>query len=592
MQEALITAPAPDADGPADPVTLEIIHGKLVAAATEMGLVLARCSMSPVIYEVLDFACGITDANAQLLSQANGITAFTGTFQGHVRAVIRKFGAGVLEGDVYLVNDPFTGGTHLSDVGVVKPVFAGGELIAFAIAVSHWTELGGTVPGSISPEATEIYHEGLRFPALRIYRQGERLEDMFDVIAANVRMPKETLGDANASVASVNIAETRLHELFGKYGRHALLRGFAHLMAKSEKVSRAAVAALPDGVYQADDWIDGTSFTQEQIPVHVEVRIAGDEITFDFTGSSAMQKGPFNCSRGALLSAVKTVFKALVGPQEPSNEGWFRPLQVAVPEGTVFSATYPHAVGWCIEIMQQAQDLAWKALAPLAPGRLSAGNYMSISATFVCGAQPATGNPFVLIEPHVGGWGATDSCDGTSALIAPIDGDTYNYSIELLEAKFPVRCHRYGLNTEGGAGPGRYRGGYGVIREYEVLLDDAIFYAGIGRSVERPWGLNGAGPGSVNYVDVHANGKTWRGARVPPTDIDAGTKLTIVTGGGGGYGYPSERPEEKVLSDVLDGYLDPERALEEYGVIVDAHGRLDVEATAARRNALMSGRDV
>ena len=578
-------APRSDTDvtGASDHVTLEIIWGKLNAAADEMAIILARSSMSPVVYEVLDFACGICDANAQLLSQANGITAFTGTFQGHVQTVIGKCGESLSEGDIYLVNDPFTGGTHLSDVGVVKPIFAGGELVAFAIAVSHWTELGGTVLGSLSPAATEIYHEGLRFPALRIHRDNQPLEDMYAVIAANVRMPKETLGDINASVASVNVAEARIQELFKRYGREAVVRTFAHLIGQSEKVSRATIAALPDGVYEAEDWIDGTSFSQERVPIRIAVGIAGEDITFDFTGSSPMQKGPYNCSRGALLSAVKTVFKAMVGPHAPSNEGWFRALHVIVPEGTVFSATYPHAVGWCIEIMEQAQELAWKALAPLAPDRFSVGNYMSISATFVCGNEPTTGNPFVIIEPHIGGWGATDSWDGASALIAPIDGDTYNYSIELLEAKYPVRCRRYALNVEGGVGPGRFRGGYGVVREYEILADDVIFYAGVGHSIERPWGLEGGGQGSVNYVEVHSNGGSWRRARVRETPIGRGDLIRIVTGGGGGHGDPRQRSEQAVADDVVDGYLTAEAARAAYHVAIEADGTIDAEATAALR---------
>ena len=353
-----------------------------------------------------------------------------------------------------MVNDPYTGGTHLSDVGIIKPIFVDGEVLAFGIAVAHWTEIGGSVPGSLSPKATEIFHEGLRFPGLRIYREGERQDDLFDLIAANVRLPKMTLGDLNAEIAAVRIADKRIQEMCGKYGVETIRRSFAHLMAQSEKVSRAAIAALPDGVYTAKDLIDGDGFTDEQIPVQIEVHIKGDTIAFDFTGTSAQRPGPLNCTRGALLSAVKTVFKALVDPQALSNEGWFRPIEITVPDGTVFSATYPQAVGWYFEMTGQISELVWMALAPLAPERFSVGSFMSLCATVFYGREPRTGDQFVLIEPHMGGWGASHDQDGTSVLIGTADGDTYNYSVELLEAKFPIRCNRYAMNVEAGTGKG------------------------------------------------------------------------------------------------------------------------------------------
>ena len=326
-------------------ITLEIIRNKLLAIADEMGVVLARTSMSPVIYEVLDFACGLTDAKAQLLAQTNGITVFTGTFQGHIETVIRKFGDSMQPGDIYIANDPFTGGTHLSDVGIIKPVFVEDELTAFAIAVAHWTELGGSVPGSLSPQATGIYHEGLRFTGLRIVRAGKRADDLFDLIAANARLPKMTLGDLNAEIAAVNIAESRLVEVCGKYGPAAVKDSFRYLMSGGEKVSRAAIAALPDDVYEAEDFIDGDGFSDVQTKVQIKVRIEGDSITCDFTGTSPQRAGPLNCSRGALLSAVKTAFKALVDPQAPSNEGWFGPLASWFPTTPCSAPAIPRRSG-------------------------------------------------------------------------------------------------------------------------------------------------------------------------------------------------------------------------------------------------------
>ena len=310
MQQAPQPSPA-EAGGP-NTVTLDIVRGKLLAAADEMGVVLARASMAPVIYEVLDFACGITDCDAQLLSQTNGITVFTGTFQ--ERIVERKFGATIGPGDVFAFNDPFDGGSHLPDVSVIKLVFAEGALLGFAIAVAHWTDLGGTVPGSLPPDATEIFHEGLRLPPVRIHKAGAPVPEIIDVIMANLRLPVIARGDLNAQLASVNIAERRLHELCAKYGRETVRTSFDHLLDSGERLSRAGIAALPDGVYEAEDNIDGDGFTDEPIPIRVQVRIKGDEITFDFSGSSAQRRGPLNAPRSALLSAVKTVFRALIDP--------------------------------------------------------------------------------------------------------------------------------------------------------------------------------------------------------------------------------------------------------------------------------------
>jgi N-methylhydantoinase B len=486
-------------------------------------------------------------------------------------------------GDIYMTNDPFEGGTHSADIALIQPVFIEDEVLGFAISVAHWSEVGGKVAGSLSPDATEIYQEGIRFPGIRIYRQGELQEDIVQLIAENVRLPKMSLGDLNAGLAAVRIADTRLKEICAKYGIATVRETFHHIISASEQLSRQAVAALPDGVYEAEDWIDGDGITDERIPVRVKVTIEGDWMTFDFTGSSPQCRGPINCARGALLSSVKTVFKALVDPGAPSNEGWFRPVRVVIPDGTVFSAVKPAPTGWYYEGSAQASELVWKALAPLAPERFGAGSYMSLCASYICGKDPRTGETFVHIEPHDGGWGAGPHRDGTSALIATTDGDTYNYSIELLEAKFPLLVHRYALNVEDGAGAGRCRGGFGVVREYEILTDDAFTYASIGRSVERPWGLDGGRPGTVNYMEIVQNGARRRSARVPNTALRRGDRVRIVTGGGGGYGDPLTRAPAMVAADVADGYITPDVAREEYGVVIGADCRGDEGATAALR---------
>ena len=565
-----------------DSVTLEIIRGKLVAVADEMGLVLARSSMSPVIYEVLDFACGICDAKGQLISQTNGITVFTGTFLTQITSVLRKFGGNIHPGDVFMLNNPFEGGTHLCDVCIIRPIFAGGALIAFGIALAHWSEVGGKTAGSLPPDATEIYQEEIQFPAVKLFDRDVRQDVILDIIAANVRLPKMSLGDLNAELASVRIAEIRLLEVAERYGTDRLVAAFENILSASERLSRAAIAAMPQGTFMATDWIDGDGIVDERFPVCVAVTIAGEEITVDLTGCSPQLQGPVNCPRGAMISAVKTVLKAIVDPKAPSNEGWFRPLTIVCPDRTVFSAEPPAAVGWYYEGTSQVSELVWKALAPVLQDRFSAGSCNSLCVSVLTGTSD-NGEPFVLVEPGMVGWGATEDEDGASVVSAITNGDTFNYSIELLEAKFPLRMQQYALNIEGGVGPGRRRGGFGAVREYEVLSPTASLSASFGRSVERPWGLAGGGQGSCNRIEVVRGGEVIRGARLPTLALKAGDRVKLITGGGGGFGDPLERPPADVAEDVRNGYLTGPQAREQYAVSLTASGEVDESGTRTLR---------
>ncbi len=549
-----------------DRITLDILSGKLTATVDEMGAVLARTSMSPVIYEILDFACGLCDAEGRLVAQGNGITLFTGTFSEQVRHLIAKHGEGFRPGDVFISNQPYDGGTHACDMAIMRPVFLpDGRLLAFALSVAHWIDVGGAKPGSIPPDATEIYQEGLRFPCLRLCRDNEIDPGLLDLLRANLRYPDLALGDLNAELAATRIAERRLLEVAARYGAEALEACFRHILERDAAASRRAVAALPDGRYEAEDWIDGDGVVDERIPVRVAVTIAGEAVTFDFTGSAEARQAPINCTRGALLSAVKTVFKALVDPQAPANDGWFQPLSVICPPGSVFTAEPPSPVGWYYEGSAQASELAWKALAPLAPERFSAGSYMSLTVAYLCGRGGKGRRDYVHIEPAHGGWGASRDADGASALIALTDGDTYNYASEVIEAKFPLRLRRYQLNTADGGGAGRHRGGFGLVREFEILEEGNFLYCSVGRSETPPWGMEEGAAGSCNRVEVERGGEVLTLTRSPHLDLQVGDRVRVVTGNGGGYGPPGERAPAAVAADVEAGYLSEEQATAAYG---------------------------
>jgi N-methylhydantoinase B len=490
-----------------DPIEMEIIHGRLQAISDEMGIALSRSSMSPVIYEIRDFSCGICAADGQLISQANGITAFTGIFSNVVRSVRKKHGPTIMAGDIFITNDPYAGSTHTADVMVIKPIFFEAQLVAFVVAAAHWTDLGGSVAGSLSPQATEIFHEGLRLTNLRIFRGGIRQEDVFDIIAANVRLPAMSLGDLNAQIAGVRIGDLRMREICEAYGPDTLRQAIQKILVAGEAASRRAIAALPEGTYSARDWIDGDGASDEPIPIALSIIVKPDRLIFDFSGSSPQRNAPLNCAVGALEAAVKTVFKAIVDPGGALHDGWFRPIKVQVPDGTIFSAKPPAPTGWYYEVTAHASDLVWKAFASIIPSRLSAGSYLSLCVTYIGGTDPANGAPFILVEPHLGGWGATAQADGENALIALTDGETYNYPVELFEAKFPFRINEYGLNIAGSSGQGKHRGGLGIMREYEVLADDAFVFASFGRSVHKPWSINGGGEGSVNAIELIRDGR-------------------------------------------------------------------------------------
>jgi N-methylhydantoinase B len=564
VQPEPVTAPAAGADA----FTREVIRNKLLAIAGEMGIVLARTSMSPIVYEVLDFACGITDAEARVIAQDNGLCLFTGTFRPQVEAVLARHPAATMRpGDIYMTNGPYGGGTHTADVALVMPLFAGETLLAFGISVTHWTEVGGKVLGSLAPDATEIYQEGLQFPQLRLYREGELNAELVELIRENVRLPMMSIGDLSAGVAAVRIAAERLGGIVARYGLAATRETFAAILAHGEAIARDALRRIPPGVYTAEDVIDGDGISEDPIPVRVRVTVTPEKLIADFTGTAPQVRGPVNCARGALMSACKTVFKAITAPAAPSNEGLFAPLEVIAPEGTVFTAVRPAPTGWYYEASAFATELVWKALAPVLPEHLSAGSYVSLCAYYIGGTRP-DGSYWVQVTPQDGGWGAGIDVDGESGLIATTDGDTYNYPAEVIEHAFPLAMERNALNVAAGGGAGRRRGGFGTIREFRVLNPGGGFLlASLGRSVHRPWAVDGGQEGTVNYFEVvRTDGETIRGGRITDLPLAHGDLVRVVTGNGGGWGDPRQRERDLVNDDLRDGYITEETARDVYGL--------------------------
>jgi len=568
-----------------NPFTLTIVQEHLRSAADEMFVRLGKASKSPIIYEVLDYSCALISTKSELIAEAQGVPGFTGVLPFAVQSILDKYDpAGMLPGDIYATNDPYSGGgTHLSDVCLIGPIFWESDLVAFAANKAHWTEVGGMAAGSWTTDATEIYQEGLQLPAVKLYDAGEAISSLIDIIAANVRLPDMTLSDLYAGIAAIRAGEARVHEICERYGLTALRQSIRQLLNQSEIVARAGLATLPNGIYEAEDWMDDDGLSEDPIPIRVRITIDDESFTADFTGSSAQVSGPINGTWARLQSSCRVVFKAVTSPGHPNSEGSFRPVRVICPEGTIFRAQRPAPVSTYWEAGAAAVDLLWRALFPIAQDRLTVGHFLSICGTSLAG-KDANGDLFVLVEPQAGGWGAGVDKDGEGGLVAQGDGETYNIPVEVCEARYPILVEQYAFDiTPHGAG--KYRGGRGLVRDYRILCDEATLTTTFGRHRYPPWSAEEGQDGSTNGAAVIRGGAdkptVWRGklARYP---LRKGDLARLVTGTGGGYGNPNHRSVDRVIEDVKNGQVTLEQAKDGYGVELEP-GTLEITALSQTR---------
>jgi len=555
----------------ASPFTLEIIKNGLIVASEEMFHSWGRTAKSPVIYEVLDYAVGLIDASGKdLVTQAPGIPGFTGVLDFAAEEVVRRWGEEIHPGDVFVSNVPYESGTHLNDVTLIMPIFHGERRLGFAVAKGHWSEVGGMHFGSWTSDSTEIYQEGLQLPCVKLFVGDEPNRNVIDIIRFNSRLPEFVLGDMYAQVASMKVAGRRVRRLVEKYGLETVLDAMDRLLEDGERYAKLKLKELPKGTFTAEDWIDDDGITDDPIPVKARVEITEEEFLVDFTGSGKQAAGSINSAYPSTVSGVRETYMALIDPYTHPNGGFFSPIKIIVPEGTVFNPVRPAPTSTFWEGMSHAADIVWKALAPHAPERLSAGHFLSIEATILGGVDDRTGEPFAIVEPQPGGWGAGCDQDGESALVACGDGETYIASSEVYERRTPILVERYALNTEDGTGHGRFRGGFGAVREYRVLCREASLTVSAGRSKFPPWGVEGGMMGTPNYAVVYKKGQEPKEHRkVAALRMLRGDMVSLRTGGGGGWGDPLEREPERVLRDLKNGYITAEEALNVYGVAVE-----------------------
>jgi N-methylhydantoinase B len=527
-----------------DPITLELYRHRLAGVAEEMGITLRRTSYSPNIKERLDFSCAAFDGAGRMIAQAAHIPAHLGAMPASVQTILARFPTWE-RGDVVIVNDPFEGGNHLPDITMVAPVFAfdddlGDALVPdfFVASRAHHADVGGMSPGSL-PLSTEIYQEGIIIPPIKLYKRGVLNEDLLHLILRNVRTPDERRGDLAAQRAASAVGEQRLCALVATHGREEVITYTTALQHYSERLTRAAIATWPDGVYPFEDvleLVDGDHVTL--LPIRVTATIAGDGVTFDFTGTAPVMRGSLNAVIAIAQSACYYVVRCLVGDEVPMNAGCFVPVQVVAPENCIVNALSPAAVaGGNVETSQRITDVVLGALAQALPDRIPAASQGTMN-NLTIGGQRLDGTHYAYYETIAGGMGAGKAGAGLSGVQVHMT-NTLNTPVEALEMAFPFRLLRYSLRA-GSGGKGAQTGGDGVVREY-LLLAPATVTMLSERRVVPPWGLAGGAPGALGRNSlIHADGHVEELPSKFTRYLEAGTRLRIETPGGGAWGEGGE----------------------------------------------------
>ncbi|MEC7488290.1 MAG: hydantoinase B/oxoprolinase family protein [Pseudomonadota bacterium] len=573
-----------------DPVVTEIVRNGVIAITEEMKSNLMRTAYNMIIYEALDFTVGLFTAKGETISIGLGLPMFIRGMAETIKTKLAHYGVdGIMPGDILLTNDAYITGSHLNHLTFSLPIFLDGELIGFSCCMAHWPDIGGTLDGI----TTDIYSEGLQLPIVKYQREGVVNEELVDIIKANVRLPDRAMGDLRAQLTAITTGERRYLELVGRYGKNQVATSLSDIMDQSERAARARTLSIPDGVYEAESYMDddGVSIS-DRIPIRVRVTVDGDEMTVDLSDVAEQVRGFYNSGITTGHACSQVAFKCITSPTDyPINDGSFRNLKAIVPPGRVISAVKPAPMRWWMTFPMTIVDTIFKALTPGIPDRTIAGHHADLVCGMLNGINPQT-NEFYLafIGPTGGGWGAKKSEDGVSATVCINDGDTHNSPAEQLEAKYPLLIENYILREDSG-GAGEFRGGLGCGYTVQARAD-LMLNAQVDRMHCKPWGLNGGLDAAGNAVVLRSNG-SWKedypNAKLLTARIKKGDAFAVRSGGGGGFGDPLNRPAAKVADDVRQGYVSVMSAKKNYGVICNGSGALDVEGTEHLRSSRRSG---
>lgn len=575
-----------------DPVTLSVIAGSLNSAAKEMGLTLFRMAYSSIIRESEDLGAGLFDADGNELCESDSTPMHIGSLPGYITGVRHFLGDDIHDGDVILHNNPYHGASHTPDLAIIIPIFYKEQLVGFAANTGHVLDTGGSTPG-IVVDVVDVYAEGKIYNAVKLFDKGVKNTSMWRHIFENVRTKRENEGDVEAMIASAQVGKRRFLELIERYGLETVQIACNKWMDYSEKMLRAEIEKIPDGIYTAPTaWLDddGRNYGKP-LRIEVSVEIQGSDITVDLTGSSPQVETAYNVPfSGSTLPGIYTIIRSLLLDEAnselyvPQNSGIFRPIKVIAPEGSIFNPRYPAACMARFNQIQRVADQINLCLGEVLPKKTNGGNSANIQVNAFSGINEEDSNYWIYIEVNEGSYGGRygkDGMDSVDNLIA----NTRNNPIEELEMRLPMLCERYELRDEGAAA-GQWRGGIGIVRNWKMLSDGV--YTGEGdRQYDVPRGVHGGQDGLTGKLALVRNGEvTHLPGKQPDYRLKKDDILITTTPCGGGYGNPLERHPELVISDLLDEFIQEESVKNVYGVIYE-NGRIDIKKTKALRQQLI-----
>lgn len=535
-----------------DPVLVEVVRNKLEGIANEMQSTLFKSSFSPIVKEGLDASASLFTLSGETLAQAIALPFHLATLIPMVRKVLEEFPLDTMEdGDIFIMNDPYLGGTHLPDIALIMPIFEGEVPIAFSAAMTHHQDVGGMTPGSVPTNATEIFQEGIRIPPLKYYSRGEINSTLIKILRLNVRLPDSFEGDLNAQVAACQIGRRRLVSLAEKYGAKEIKYIFSELLDRSEIMTRDAIKGLPNGIFSHVDYLDNDGVDLDMpIKINVNVKIDDDEIYLDFTGTNKQVKGPFNLMPSGAYAAAYFSVHAMIDANVPVNGGCFRPISLKLPERSIVNPEEPAAVNARTSTMKRVAGCITSALGKADPPRAvadAAGELLLLAF----GGEREDGSRYVVGELVASGSGASEGMDGVDVI--ETDGtNCMNLPIEALELDVPIRINKTELR-KGSGGAGKFRGGLGIVREYEVLKGEVIFTHRGERHAYAAQGISSGGAGALaQSVIYRLDGTTEVINSKIIQKLQPGDRVVVETAGGGGYGDIKERSQQSVIADQVN----------------------------------------
>lgn len=578
----------------ADPIVTEIIRNGLLGVTEEMKTNLMRTAYNMIIYEALDFTVGLFTPKGETVSIGLGLPTFIRGMSETIKSKIRHFGYGNMHpGDIYITNDAYTTGSHLNHITLTLPIFCGGKLVGFACCMGHWLDIGGTIGGM----TTDIFSEGLQIPVLKLHDRGKENADLTSIIRMNVRLPSLAMGDLRAQITAVKTGERGVTELVDRYGQRAYAQAIAAIMDASERSARANTKEIPDGVYEAESFMDDDGVEiGKPVPIRVKVEVKGEKMKIDLTDVSRSVRGFYNSGVTTGYGCTQVAFKCVTSPTDyPINDGSFRNLETVVPPGRIVSAEKPAPMRLWMTFPMTIIDTVFKALEPAIPDRVIAGHHADLLIAQFHGINPHTREFFLGgFGPLGGGWGAKRREDGVSATVCLNDGDTHNSPNEQVEAKLPILVENTALIPDSG-GPGQHRGGLGVEKIVRARVPMSV-NSQVDRAHCAPWGLSKGMDGTGNAVHLRSNGN-WEedrpNAKLLIAALGEGDAFRLRSGGGGGFGDPKKRPVADVLEDARQGYISLKSAKENYGVVIDRDTMtIKQKATERLRNGKLKAKSI